>query len=457
MLTDLRHQVEADYAGFGLEVTGARRRDYERAWASFTREAARAAGDDCLAALNHYVDWFHDPHLFVFQSGRLDTAETTRRAATVAELDLDEAQARATLERRAGHLDPIEGIWYDGALRVAVVPEPGAPAGRYVAVVLKSDTTTWRPGTIRARFSRRADGGYVGDVWARNYALRHLDARIHKHVLLRLSPGIWGRAWPLDSAESLTLDTLDVHRPTLIARDGAIVVSIPSHDPAFTPVLNRLIAANRTQLAQADRLVVDLRGNEGGSSGMSNSLLPHIMSEHRLPSPYPDFGGVVMLSSDDQMAYARRAFGSDTSRFVRTLLERMTAHPGELVPLNDPAEPEKPAPADQVIRGPRRVGVLIDGGTVSASEVLVLLALRSERATVFGQPTRGALDYQSVNVVPFAPGQRRWYLGYPTITASARLPEGGMRGLGIAPAVRLDLGRLADPIGAVIEALAREP
>jgi C-terminal processing protease CtpA/Prc len=103
------------------------------------------------------------------------------------------------------------------------------------------------------------------------------------------------------------------------------------------------------------------------------------------------------------------------------------------------------------------VGVLTDGGTVSASEVLVLRALSSERATVFGEPTSGALDYQSIQIVRFAPGQTRWYLGYPTIAASADLPAHGMRGHGIQPQVRLRLASLKDPVGTVLAALATTP
>jgi C-terminal processing protease CtpA/Prc len=101
--------------------------------------------------------------------------------------------------------------------------------------------------------------------------------------------------------------------------------------------------------------------------------------------------------------------------------------------------PDQP---DSVIDGPARVGILIDRGTVSASEVMVQRARRSARVTVFGQNTAGALDYENVSIVPFRKGERRWYLGYPTITASAALPAGGMRGKGILPDVRLD--RVAD-------------
>jgi C-terminal processing protease CtpA/Prc len=163
-----------------------------------------------------------------------------------------------------------------------------------------------------------------------------------------------------------------------------------------------------------------------------------------------------MLSSDDQIAYAQRGFGSDTSAFVRTLLARLRAAPGELVPLNDPSAPPSPRdPREWVVTsGPRAVGVLIDGGTVSAGEVLVLYALRSKRATVFGAPTAGALDYQSVNIVRLSPREPRWLIGYPTITRSPDLPAGGMRGRGIPPQVPLDLERLRDPVAAVDAYLA---
>jgi C-terminal processing protease CtpA/Prc len=97
--------------------------------------------------------------------------------------------------------------------------------------------------------------------------------------------------------------------------------------------------------------------------------------------------------------------------------------------------------------------VIVDRGTVSASEVLVLTALRSPRATVFGEPTAGALDYQSASIVSLSPRENRWYLGYGTITRSRDLPRGGMRGHGIPPQVRLDLHRIADPVDYVDRAL----
>ena len=80
----------------------------------------------------------------------------------------------------------------------------------------------------------------------------------------------------------------------------------------------------------------------------------------------------------------------------------------------------------------------------------------STRVTTFGEPTAGALDYQNVSIVRLLPNERRWFLGYPTITAHPDLPAGGVRGKGVRPDVRMDLAHEPDPIARVARALAAE-
>jgi hypothetical protein len=335
---------------------------------------------------------------------------------------------------------------------MAVVPDPLGPVGTFVAIVLAPDTTIWHPGSIRARFTRRAPGRYDVILSERNYAIHHRDGEVFKHVLLRLSPGIWGKAFPIPATDSFLVDSIDAHRPTILVRRDAVIVSIPSHQPQYKPVLDSLIVTHTTDLMHADRLIVDLRGNEGGGSLMASALMPYIASVHQRPSMLSSKDAVI-LSSEDQIRYASRAFGSDTDPSVRRLLDRMRSHVGEFVSLVDSEDPPAAPVRDSIVVGPRRVGVLIDHGTVSASEVMVAEALRSDRVTVFGEPTAGALDYQSVQIVPFSPREHRWYLGYPTITRSIALPVGGMRGKGIPPTVRMNLQSVADPIAVVDRAL----
>jgi len=451
----LERKMHLDYAGYAMELRGQRLRDFAEMKAAAQARADSTRGEACYFVLRDFVDWFDDPHLFLYERAVIDSAETRRRAATVERRSISEQDARAYFRNRRSRLDPIEGIWYDRGLRVAIVPDSSRLPNGYVAVVLAGDTIGWPPGAVRARITRRDGNKYDVALSTPSYAQVHRRGVIYRHVVLRLSPGIWGKEFPVAPVDSGTLDPVDPHRPVLYRRNGTMVFAIPSHD-GFRGVIDSLVNANRDALAHADRLIIDLRGNEGGGSQMTESLEPFISLATDKPNPFPT-DGAFMLSSDDQIAYARRGFGAETTAFVRSLVERLRAHPGELVPLEDPQAPKQAArPRDWVVAsGPRAVGVLIDRGTVSASEVLVLTALRSPRATVFGEPTAGALDYQTASIVSISPREKRWYLGYGTITRTRELPRGGMRGHGIPPQVPLDLSKLADPVGYVDRALVR--
>ncbi len=453
-LDSLDAKLRQHYAGFLLEVRGARRSSYDSLRAAAAADAAAQPLERCFPTLQRFVQWFDDPHLFVFQSQAFDSLGASARRASMRRLPIDEAAARRALDARAAARDPIEGIWYDGASRYAVLPDPEASgpaaARRFVAVLLAADTAGWSAGDVRARFARRADGGYDALVLTRNHTELQLQASIHRGVLLRLSPGMWGKAYPVTAAEAGSIDPVDVRRPRVVLRERSVVVALPSHDPRHMRLLDSLVLAADSAIRARGLLVIDLRGNEGGGSLMSRALHPYVSTRERRSTPY-DSGAAVMLASSAQIAYAKRAFGPDTSRFVRALVARMEANPGALVPLEDP--PSTPAP-DASYDGNWRVAVLTDRGTVSAAEVLVLRALRSTRAVVIGEPTAGALDYQSTQIVGLGTGDRRWALGYPTIAAHADLPARGMRGKGIAPSIRLDWSAVTDAY-AEVERLMR--
>lgn len=456
-LDRLDQKLVADYAGFTLEIRGDRRTAYDAMLADLRTRATAAdtLPDLCLGVLQRYIAWFDDPHLFLYQSARLDTAEAARRRAAVVVLPFDSLAFLARMGRSERGRDPIEGVWYDGRLRVAVLPDGDRRQGRFVAVVMTPDTAGWPVGAVRARLERITPGHYRMDLSLPNFARRRLTGDLYRNDLLRTSPGTWGRALPVAALTPGQLDPVDPRRPTLRVHDGTVIVAMPSHDPSYRPVLDSLVAANLEPLHSAKALIIDLRGNEGGSAGSSDALIPYVITDGQAAPPLLDQAAARMLSSPDQIAYAHRAFGPDTSPFVRGLIARMEAAPGALVPLYDPAAPPPDEGLPPAIVGPRRVGVVIDRGTVSAAEVILLYAKQSARVTVYGEPTAGALDYQSTSIVPLAPDEHRWALGYPTITRNDRLPEGGMRGHGIAPDVHLDLARLKDPIAWVERDLAR--
>lgn len=420
---------------------------------SAVKDAMSTAPDRCFPVLERVTAAFNDPHLFILQGERLDSLETQRRMATVQHVMVDEAALRARLS--TGRHDPIEGIWYDHKLRLAVVPEPGT-RGRYLAVVLTSDTATWNPGDVRAVITQKPDRSYRVDLAMRDHASRQLNGAIYRRMLLRLSPGMWGREFPVLPADSGSLDPVDAHRATWQLRGETGIVRIPSHDPTYVSALQTIGEQHMAEISQLKYLIIDLRGNEGGSSWVTTPILPLIRSAPPRPTRYVA-DSAVMLSTPAQIAYARRAFGPDTSAFVRSLVSRMEAAPGQFVPLRDPSRPKEVEPAGEISPRPLRVAVLVDRGTVSASEVLVLEALRSTRAVVIGEPTAGALDYQSVNVIRLSKDENRWFLGYPTIVRHPDIPAAErMQGIGIKPDIVVRWSEVGDAYGKAEEILSKQ-
>ena len=454
-LEQLDAKVRQDYAGFLLEIRGPRKTSYD---SMFSAASARAAGldaDQCLDLLREYVAWYQDPHLFLYQTARLDSAESRRRRESVATLPFDTIAYQRSLEDPSASRDPLEGIWTDGRLRAAILPDGDPHGQRFVAVILTPDSTNWPLFAVRARFRRLGAGEYRVDLSLPNYALRRSEAALYRNDLLRFSPGTWGREAPASALTPGQLDPRDPRRPTLRVHAGTVIVAMPSHDPAYRQAFDSLIRSNAEALRRAERLIFDLRGNEGGSAGTSDPIVPYIVSDGQSPPPALHQADALMLSSADQIAYAQRAFGSPSSGFVRGLVARMTSAPGRLVPLYDPSKPPEEEALPRAILGPRKVALVIDRGTVSAAEVILLYAKQSARVTVYGEPSEGALDYQSINIVPIDTSEHRFFLGYPTITRNGRLPEHGIRGHGIAPDVALDFARLTDPIGWLEEDLKR--
>jgi hypothetical protein len=450
-LDSLDVKVRANYAGHLLEVTGARARQHDAMLQTLRGRADTALLDACYPILSAYTQWYADPHLFVFQNQVADTAVARATAAGLRRIELSESALRASLARRSSP-DPIEGIWYDGALRLGVVPDPARPRGSFAAVVLATDTSSWPIGAVRAQIQRTGNNQYAVRLRTRGFAELQLSAVLHRGDLLRLSPGIWGRAYPTSSARVGMLDTIDAHRPTVVVREQSVVFSIPSHDGQYTRRLDSMVTAHAQAIRSRPLLIVDLRGNEGGGSGTTRALNPYIAGSSRRATPY-DSGTAVMLASPAQLNYAKRIVGGDTSASTRRILQRLETERGALIPLEG-------FPSDTGLEpshaGDWRVIVMVDGGTVSAAEVLVLKALRSPRATVVGEPTSGALDYQSTQIVSLGTGDRRWALGYPTITAHADLPRRGMRGKGIAPDVTMRWSETPDAIAAVERRFVRQ-
>jgi hypothetical protein len=422
--------TERNYLGYHLEVTPATRVAYRARTAVARAAATDAAQGGCFVTIRAWVDAWEDGHLFLQEPLNLDTIETGRRIATVPRRAVPDSVTVARFETRGR--DDLTGHWHDRGLRVVIMP--GAGEARWEAIVTQADTAGWEPGMVRAEFTARPGGGYDVLMRERNHAVRRFIGTLHRGVLLRMPPHMWGRSDRVPELEQGGVDAVDPRRPTIRAIDATVVIAMPSHDPRFAAPLRALLAEWHDRIVATEPLVLDLRGNEGGSGATGTPLLAYARGDSLLPRVFPVWRPTVVASAD-HLAWARSFVrdGQAPTPVVGRLIERMAASPGAIVRYIDDADLPPEADWPESAGGPARVMVLTDRGVVSAGETFVAQLRRSPKVTTWGEPTGGVLDYQMTRLVGIGVAPFRVVLGYPTIGNHPELPDGGIRRTGFAP------------------------
>lgn len=439
-------KVEANYSGWPGKTAGGRGAELE---ALTARLRVQAAGDDerFRAAVDDWLAWFDDGHLRARWA--LPTQDIPWREAP---RPMDEADARRRLQALGGARVPVEGLWtIDDRYRLAVLRRD-TTAAAFDAVVLSTTAERWAPGDVKAVLVARPDGRLdvrygAGD---RTEVPARAEVLAGGEVLDLGDLGLWRRLPDDPAAAALGLRRWPTEEFE-IRRLGArtLYLRLPSFNDRHADTVRSLIAAHADELARTPRLVVDVRGNGGGSDFVYDPVLPFIAS-----GPIRRVGVEIRVSADN--ARLRRAVGErlaavspEAAAVLRSESDRMATARTAFI-RREPAERwvtfDRPTPM------PRRVVVLVDRAASSA-ESFLLDARQSSKVVLMGQEnSAGVLDFGEMMEMPAPSG--RFDLLWAT-TRSLRLPAEPVDPQGIAPTVRIP-AEVADPLAYVLEWLDRD-
>lgn len=434
VLAFVQDYVERNYAGFPNKVREADRKPYEEHKAAVRARAGEAAGEaECHGLLREYIGFFRDPHLSVsyratpagYDQGRTPSAGRPLR-------QVSEPEVRGYLDRAGDELSPVEGIWeiVGADYRIAVIPD-GTAEGRYEAVILKTDAASWAPGQIKATLGQTAAGEYRVDYYMGDHSLREETARYREGLLVFSSVSSWARVYPdnvsgydperyraFEGSRELEVRALDAD--TLLLR-------LPDFGPTVQSRIDAVIEENWGPLTTARNLIIDVRGNPGGSNTSFASVRPLLYTG---PVVLP---GMSHYATDDNIrtieAFLENVeLAEDLEAQIQEVLANMREHRGAFVPASDNVF-ELP---DRLPR-PERVAVLADRWCASSCESFVWTALQSEKTTVFGENTGGFLDYG--DVLPVATSCPAFQLNSPTSRSNGVLQGNALDNVGIEPNV----------------------
>ena len=211
----------------------------------------------------------------------------------------------------------------------------------------------------------------------------------------------------------------------------ALLLRIPDFSWSDKEMIDSLVLKNISEIKSTPILIIDLRGNGGGTDYSYQELLPLIYT-----NPY-ESKGVEWWASQGNIDYFQKAIDENNLKKgkeeeTRIFLDSLKNHSGSFVQ----TDRSDTVIMDSVYVYPRLVGIIVDDYCASSCEQFILSAKSSSKSIIFGTRTLGVLDYS--NVVPDNLLTEGLSLRYP-MTRSARLPEMPIDNIGISPDVEIHL------------------
>lgn len=226
-----------------------------------------------------------------------------------------------------------------------------------------------------------------------------------------------------------------------------VILKLPSFEYHNLEKIDQLISQNQTQLEESENLIIDLRGNPGGTTSAYQKLLPFISGKSIRNT------GAEFLSTQTYIgnlqAYKASLDKDTPTDGIDKQIKKLKENPGHFVNFNDAGKPVYIEKVELASKAPRQIVILADKGTGSSAEYFLFIAKQSKKVKLIGTSSYGALDYGNAYLVDFGcPG---YQVFMPTYRAM-RLPDYPIDNIGIQPDVYVD-SSVKDWVGFAVQYL----
>jgi len=424
----IRNTIEQNFSGFSDRVKSIGKRTYDKQVDELLKLTQnRFSSDNCLLIINKYLALFKSHHLgFLSSADPFQTDTSFVRHRPLFQLSDNEIQR---LEKST----TWEGIYYtmyDSSYKIAVIKDP-TPLHDYVGVLLDSKLPTWKRGMIKLEGKLVNDSLMTGLLYMRNHRPK-LEGFSLWDDNNRLS-GDWLRVGAVKKREIPPAPSTGKSYATIDAEKldpTTLYLKIGSFDPGYKPQIDSMLGSNEALLASTPNVILDLRGNGGGSDNSWSRLIPYLYTK-----PIKWVGADLLATETTISAYKKllqnKDFSEQTIADIKKKIARMEGAKGQWIRGNEDEVDSSYTPKPF----PKKIVILINRWCGSSTEEFLLAAKQSSKVILAGENTIGNLDYSNVVRVPFS--CYPYTLIYAT-TRSRRLNNHqGIDNVGIAPQYRL--------------------
>lgn len=397
-LDSLSKSIEENYVGFTNKVNVNNQYEYFSFKDSLLSLSVDAKDYDCFQVLKNYLSFFRDPHLnirFIRPKGSyIDTIDAIFQKFPTVTLN----KVKLKKYFRSKHIDQIEGIWQAKGLPFKIAIYKNKAKG-FLGVTWETESTFWYQGQIKLEIPEKEKNGLLKYYNNDHYPSYH-SYHIEGDLLFISGASTWERV-------NLKTETLiNTTKSTIFKKlsDSSNLLIINSFDIRNKAVIDSIVHANFHEITNAKYLFIDIRNNGGGHIMSCDTLLPLLYT-----NPIVHDGSIVKSSRDNidlyKLTLSNPNFSEDDKNAFREIIKMLEENIGSMVKISDPDTTYFPTE----ITNPKKIGIIINEGTTSTAELFLLWAKQSQKVTVFGTHTRGALDYTEIGTTRGLPCP---YLGY---------------------------------------------
>jgi uncharacterized protein (DUF2147 family) len=396
----LQQKVKINYAGYDSRITTKNKVAFEQLTDSVGKATmAISDGYACFKLMERWVDFFRDGHLYLsttFSSKSTPVAAEGPKMTTV-----DSANFYQYLAKNAAQLEPLEGVWDndDGSYTVALKRDITAE-NTYQATILRAKSEKWKTGIVKFNL-RKEKGLWKAQYYKGDFSATNLKTTFNENLLIFDQFGVWQKQYPepkikLDAAQ-IAMDQIAAFK---MIDDKTAYLSVSTFNNG-SDIIDSVVHKNRAKILATPHLIIDIRGNGGGSNSSYKSILPFLYTQ-----PYAFEKGGFVVASEDNIAAETKIYEqiwnslspeskkADAKEYAdwKGYLDSMSLFKGTRFYYAD-APPTK---FDSVTTNPQKIAVLMNKGCASSAEWFILEAEQSKKVTLFGQNSAGVMDNTNV-------------------------------------------------------------
>ena len=329
-----------------------------------------------------------------------------------------------------------EGIWQSGVYKIAIKKE----GNTYIGSIIEADGVYWRKGQVKLKIYIEGNTA-KSTFYYRDHSAHEFDQvvlsesnflQIGTVNLIRVNA-------ELNPSQKQHIKLISANKPFIESiSKNTLILRIPSFAFSEKEAIDRVILEHKEQILKTENLIIDIRGNGGGSDSSYDEILPFLYTNPirvvGMKMLSTTLNNRRMLNSKDTHAHS-----DEEKKQYQAAYDTLNKHLGEFVHLG--TEKVSIKTLETVHAFPKNIGIIINEGNGSTSEQFLLAAKQSKKVKLFGTTTAGILDISNMHFVNSPCNEFR--LGY-SLSKSMRIPEMAIDGKGISPDYYIDKSIASD-------------